>query len=298
MLNAFLYDFKKELKRNLGWRNLTCFQKIVLAAVGISVILYLTAAIFAWIGLLILSALMLIVSLVIANCKDAIEKKLDKGISGDEGSRICAQTKWFRNKKVAIVKKMLDSNNTGLVPSKCVDLLLVECEDRLNSTRPSEVIRKRIKPIIAPITIIILSLITAWINIMIPGTNISFEGSFSQHILSVMEALANNIVLSRTLMVSFVVICVYATALYLAIVFVIIPAVLRLADRDFLLTAELKNVLLYIKHDDLFVKQEEIYSRKNDTCLSMARLRHGIKSCRKCKFMLAIKHIDINKCLK
>lgn len=170
-------------------------------------------------------------------------------------SILCTQTQWFIDKRVDTVKKMLSSNGTGLAPLECIDLLLVECDNKLKSTRPSELIQKRIKPTIIPMTIIILSLITAWINIMVPEMNISFEDSFSKYFLSVMQVLASNIILSRTLMVSFVAICVYATAIYLAIVFVIFPAVMSFVDREFLLASELRDVLLYIKHDDSFVKQ-------------------------------------------
>lgn len=255
MLNAFLYDYKKTLIRNLSLQKLTHFQKSVFVTVGLSMVLYIAAAILAWLWLFIISAVLLIISLIVACRKDATEKKQDKDISGAGASILCTQTQWFIDKRVDTVKKMLGSNSTGLAPLECIDLLLVECDNKLKSTRPSELIQKRIKPIIIPMTIIILSLITAWINIMVPEMNISFEDSFSKYFLSVMQVLASNIILSRTLMVSFVAICVYATAIYLAIVFVIFPAVMSFVDREFLLASELRDVLLYIKHDDSFVKQ-------------------------------------------
>ena len=230
-------------------QKLTHFQKSVFATVGLSMVLYMAATILAWLWLVIISAVLLIISLIVACRKDATEKKQDKDISGAGASILCTQTQWFIDKRVDTVKKMLSSNSTGLAPLECIDLLLVECDNKLKSTRPSELIQKRIKPII------ILSLITAWINIMVPEMNISFADSFSKYFLSVMQVLASNIILSRTLMVSFVAICVYATAIYLAIVFVIFPAVMSFVDREFLLASELRDVLLYIKHDDSFVKQ-------------------------------------------
>lgn len=202
-------------------------------------VLYMAATILAWLWLVIISAVLLIISLIVACRKDATEKKQDKDISGAGASILCTQTQWFIDKRVDTVKKMLSSNSTGLAPLECIDLLLVECDNKLKSTRPSELIQKRIKPII------ILSLITAWINIMVPEMNISFADSFSKYFLSVMQVLASNIILSRTLMVSFVAICVYATAIYLAIVFVIFPAVMSFVDREFLLASELRDVHLY-----------------------------------------------------
>ena len=220
-------------------QKLTHFQKSVFATVGLSMVLYMAATILAWLWLVIISAVLLIISLIVACRKDATEKKQDKDISGAGASILCTQTQWFIDKRVDTVKKMLSSNSTGLAPLECIDLLLVECDNKLKSTRPSELIQKRIKPII------ILSLITAWINIMVPEMNISFADSFSKYFLSVMQVLASNIILSRTLMVSFVAICVYATAIYLAIVFVIFPAVMSFVDREFLLASELRDVHLY-----------------------------------------------------
>lgn len=68
-----------------------------------------------------------------------------------------------------------------------------------------------------------------------------------------MEVFASDITLSRTLMVQFVAICIYATVIYIAIVFIIFPVLEKLVNYKFVLTAELKDVLLYIKLDDSFV---------------------------------------------
>lgn len=256
MLTAFLYDYKKEIRRDLALEKYSSSQKIIFAAVGLSMILYIASAIFACFCLFIISAAMLAVSLIVARFKFTKETKKSEGESDSEKSISCVQTKWFRKKRVDIVKKMLDFNNTGLAPAQCIDLLLSECDSKLKLTRPSEVIKKRLKPLIIPITIVILSLITAWLNIMLPATNISFDGSFSQHILSVMKVLATDIVHSKTIMTYFVTICVYATVIYLAVAFIILPAIMSVADRDFLVTTELREVLLYLKHDASFAKQE------------------------------------------
>lgn len=256
MLTAFLYDYKKEIRRDLALEKYSSSQKIIFAAVGLSMILYIASAIFACFCLFIISAAMLAVSLIVARFKIKKETKKSKGESDGEEATICAQTRWFVDKRVAIVKKMLDFDNTGLAPAQCIDLLLSECDSKLKLTRPFEVIKKSLKPLIIPITIVILSLITAWLNIMLPEMNISFDGSFSQHILSVMKVLATDIVHSKTIMTYFVTICVYATVIYLAVAFIILPAIMSVADRDFLLTTELRDVLLYLKHDDSFAKQE------------------------------------------
>lgn len=256
MLKAFLYDFKKELRRDLGLEKYSSSQKMVFAAVGLSMILYIASAVFARFWLFVISAVLLAVSLIVARFKITTGKKKSKGESDSEEATICAQTRWFVDKRVAIVKKMLDFDNTGLAPAKCIDLLLSECDSKLKSTPPSEIAKRRLKPLIIPMTIVLISLITAWLNIMLPATNISFDGSLSQHILSVMKVLATDIAHSKTIMTYFVTICVYATVIYLAVAFIILPAIMSVADRDFLLTTELREVLLYLKHEDSFAKQE------------------------------------------
>ncbi len=256
MLNAFLYDFKKALTRNLNWSKFRDLPQWAFAALVISLALYIVSAIILCYWLFFISLILSIVSLIIVSRKANPRGKKSKGNSSDEVSISCAQTQWFLSKRVAVVKKMLDSKNTGLDPSKSIDLLLVECENKLNSTRPSEVFQKRTKPILAPIAIIILSLITAWLNLMLPNANIPLVESFSQHILAAMDALASSIILSRTLMVYFVFICIYATAIYFAVVLIILPEIVKIIDREFLLTAELRDVLLYIKQEGSFVEQE------------------------------------------
>ena len=209
MLNAFLYDFKKELINDLEWSKFRELPQLALAVLGVSLILYIVSAIFSWYMLFLASLILLVVSLVIVICKSKPRKKKTKDNSSDETSIECAQLQWFLNRRVAVVKRMLTSNNNSLASSECVELLLNECEKKLNSTRPSEIFQKRIKPIVSPITIIVLSLVAAWLNNMLPEANISFEESLAQHMLSVMEVLASNIVLSRKLMVTFVFICIY-----------------------------------------------------------------------------------------
>lgn len=71
MLNAFLYDYKKTLIRNLSLQKLTHFQKSVFVTVGLSMVLYIAAAILAWLWLFIISAVLLIISLIVACRKDA-----------------------------------------------------------------------------------------------------------------------------------------------------------------------------------------------------------------------------------
>lgn len=256
MLNAFLYDFKKELINDLEWSKFRELPQWALAALGASLILYIISAIFSCYWLFFVSSIVLVVSLIIIIRKTPQRRKKSQDKSSNEASIECEQLQWFLNRRVAVVKRMLTSNNNSLASSECVELLLNECENKLNSTRPSEIFQKRIKPIVSPITIIVLSLVAAWLNNMLPEANISFEESLAQHILSVMKVLASNIVLSRTLMVSFVFVCIYATAIYFAIVFIVLPEVGKFLDRDYLLTAELKDSLLYLKHSGFLADQE------------------------------------------
>lgn len=197
-----------------------------------------------------------IVSLIIVGRQSKLKEKKSKGNSSDKATIPCMQTQWFLDNRVAVVKKMLDSNNTGLAPSKCIGLLLVECKNKLTSTRPSEILQKRTKPILVPIIIFFISLLTAWLNIMLPGTNIPYEESFFQLLLAVMKELSGNIILNRTLMVYFTFSCIYAIMIYYAIVLIVLPVIEKFVDREFLLTADLMDILLYLEHDDSFTEYE------------------------------------------
>lgn len=161
------------------------------------------------------------------------------------------QMEWFKKHRVAVVRKMLDRNNIGLSSDRGIDLLIAECSEKLKEVRNSEITKKRLKPLLAPIGIIFVSLSTAYlfdVNLIseeIESTTFSIAW-FSE----IMQSLATDIVSSETTLLLFIILCVYVILFYLVYAFIVLPFFVHIIDRDWYLIEELKEILLYIKKEN------------------------------------------------
>ena len=67
-------------------------------------------------------------------------KKTEGFLNGEE-----TRVKSVRKNRVDNVRKIIDKNNFGLEETACVELLLLECNEKLAETRKSEIVNESTK---------------------------------------------------------------------------------------------------------------------------------------------------------
>lgn len=265
MLQAFLFDFKKRISATNSFRQLGQDKKIQLIVFGaIALLLIVSLTITCIPAILIFTALLVIVIntkvvahivVLVGKCNKKTcrieEENADQVIDGTD-STSCQQIRWFARQRIEVAKCLLDDICTDVSKESCLDLLIDECTEKLKEVRKSEIVKNRLKPLLAPIGIIFVSLSTAYLYSTNIISNKIDSGTFSNEWFSeIMKALAADIISNDSTLLLFIVLCVYILIFYLICAFVLLPILVQIIDRDRYLIEELRSALLYIKHENI-----------------------------------------------
>ena len=262
MLEAFISDLKKELSFLTMIRRLNAKEwgHVLLGIASIAVFAYGINAMSYW--LLVIEGFIFL-SLIIIFCGKKIK---GLGIKGTynllirkwkdtegylNGEKTCA--KWFHKKGISRVDSMLKNSNTGLKENACIELLLKECDEKLKETRKSDIVYNRMKPLNVPFALVFIGLSTAYLNNeYVTETAIEYESSLIEWAMNIISLLAKDIISNPDTLTLFLVVCGLLFLLYLVAVFILWPILADILDRDWILTKEIKDALLYIKHKKYF----------------------------------------------
>ena len=259
MLDAVLYDLRKEKSLLTLMRR---FKRDDWVWFGIFVgLLVLTATgIFTetiWIVVVVAIALTISVAVFYLYTKGIRMKKSifrdirnrwkkTEGFLNGEETRVRS----VRKNRVESIRKIIDKNNFGLEENACVELLLLECNEKLGETRKSEVAKRRIKPLMVLLSIVVTSLITAYINsTFLLDEEIKAATSTIEWVREIMDAFATAIISSQNMLMLFFALCLVATIYYFVAVFMVWPILVGILDREWVLTEEVRSALLYIKYE-------------------------------------------------
>ena len=262
MLEAFISDLKKELSFLTLIRRLNAKEwfHVFWGITAIAVFTYGINAKKCW--LLIIESLLFLFLII----KFWVKKFKGLGIKGTyklllrkwkdtEGYLNGEKThaKWFHKKRINRVDSMLKNSNTGLKENACIELLLKECDEKLKETRKSDIVYNRMKPLNVPFALVFIGLSTAYLNNKyVTETAIAYESSLIEWAMNIISLLAKDIISNPHTLTLFLVVCGLLFLLYLVAVFIIWPILAGILDRDWILTKEIKDSLLYIKHKKYF----------------------------------------------
>ncbi len=259
MLDAVLYDLKKEKSLLTLMRR---FERDDWVWFGIFVgLLVLTATgIFTetiWIVVVVAIALTSAVAVFYLYTKGIRMKKSvfrdirnrwkkTEGFLNGEETRVRS----VRKNRVESIRKIIDKSNFGLEENACVELLLLECNEKLGEARKSEVAKRRIKPLMVLMSIVVTSLITAYINsTFLLDEEIKTSTATIEWVKEIMDAFATAIISSQNMLMLFFALCLVATIYYTVAVFMVWPVFVGILDREWVLTEEVRSALLYIKYE-------------------------------------------------
>ena len=157
------------------------------------------------------------------------------------------QLHWFLEKRVELVRAMLDEKRTGLPIEKCVDLLLEQCDNALKEPPPSKKIIKKLVPPFAFIGLVMTTLLSAYLYADSPFSEIQVFAKPGEWLNVIMSDLAPELISDPRLLDLFLMLCVCLVVIYLVIAFIGVPLIVFRFDRTRHLTEELRSVLQYIK---------------------------------------------------
>lgn len=262
MLAAFISDLKKELSFFTSIRRFDTRDWVhVLTPIALIVLfLYFFKAGKYWFLIAETIAVSLWVWIYFAKknkiktIKDAGKVLLRKWKDTDgflDGEK--TQVKWFRKNKIERIKIMLKNSNTELKENACIELLLKECDEKLKETRKSDIVYSRMKPLHVPFSVVFIGLITAYLNNeYVTDTSIEYGSSLLEWAMGIISLLGKDIISNPKTFTLFVVVCGLLVLLYLVAAFIIWPIITMALDRDWIITKEIKESLLYIKHQKYF----------------------------------------------
>lgn len=278
MLQAFLFDFKREISAFKTLKDFGLLQWIALISLLLVIGLFIWAM---WTANLIFIICTVVISILTVNffvipqlfryennnyekgkndlvCSEQQENQNGSITSDDTKTKSTyLQLRWFQTHRVEIVNKIISDKVTGMSKEKCIKLLLEECDLKLKETRPSAVAKKRIAPILAPIGIVFTTLSTAYLNkVSLVSESVEGTASLDEWFLEILKELGSSIISDDVTFTLFIVVCIYLIVFYLSLAFVILPIVISIIDRDWLLTAELKSILHVIQNSDMLIKDD------------------------------------------
>ena len=234
MLESFLFDYKRKISVFNTMRGIDCIRWVLLLA-GLGVLLW---SIHNSYFILVLVSVLSLIGIVCWWIRS----------NPPHQRKNCEQLQWFRKYRVDIVTSMINEDISSLPKGEFIDFLLEECDNKLKEIRPSKIVKKRLAPVNVLISIISTALLTAYLCDELSITD-QIEGcqSFIEWFTKIMPELSKVIISNENILTLFVIMCFCALFIYLAIVFIVLPIIVSVIDRDWLLTKELKSVLLYIK---------------------------------------------------
>lgn len=256
LLESFLFDYKRKISVFNDLKQLGLFRILLLIA---GFVLYAIAICRANLMLIIVTVIFLIVAVHLVLrpqlSKNRTQGRKSKGLhkgqktnTKDSKNKDCEQMQWFFTRRIKVVENLITKNITGLSENDFIDLLVVECDDKLKETRPSKIAKKKIAPVGVLTGIIFTTLLTAYLyNNSLITNQVEVSKSLTEWVLNIMPELSNTIISNENTLTLFMILCFCIAIIYLTISFIFLPFIVSYIDRDWILTKELKSILRYIQ---------------------------------------------------